>query len=143
MSAPFSSKIVLESILVATWKAILAGKLAFITPVITSTDGLCVATIKWIPTALASWANLAIGASTSLGLYIIKSASSSIIKIIYGIKSFLDFFIISLYSEIFLLPASANKSYLESISFSRDLNAKIALSFLVMIDSSMPLNFNK
>ena len=45
-SAPEPSKIVLESILEVTLKAIRAGKLALIKPVITLTDGLCVAIIK-------------------------------------------------------------------------------------------------
>ena len=45
-SAPELSNIVLESILLVTLKAIRAGKLALIIPVITFTEGLCVATIK-------------------------------------------------------------------------------------------------
>jgi hypothetical protein len=51
-----------------------AGKFALITPVITSTEGLWVATIRWIPTARANWDNLAISscppqhAVTSLNL---------------------------------------------------------------------------
>jgi hypothetical protein len=48
------SKIVLESIFEVTLKAILAGKLALIKPVMTFTDGLWVAIIKWIPIALAN-----------------------------------------------------------------------------------------
>ena len=45
-SAPGESKIVLESTEEITLKAALAGKLALIIPVMTFTDGLCVATIK-------------------------------------------------------------------------------------------------
>ena len=68
---------VLESIFEVTLNAILAGKLAFIKPVITFTDGLCVAIIKCIPMARANCANRAIGTSTSLPAVIIKSANSS------------------------------------------------------------------
>jgi hypothetical protein len=46
LSAPLTSRIVRESIFVATWNAILAGKFALITPVITSTEGLWVAITK-------------------------------------------------------------------------------------------------
>ena len=73
---------VLESILEVTLKAILAGKFALMIPVITFTDGLCVATIKCIPIALANCAKRAIGVSTSLPAVIIKSANSSITKTI-------------------------------------------------------------
>ena len=45
-SAPDVSKIVRESILEETAKAIREGILALITPVMISVDGLCVATIK-------------------------------------------------------------------------------------------------
>ena len=45
-SAPLPSKIVRLSIFDATLKAIRLGKFALITPVITFTDGLCVANIK-------------------------------------------------------------------------------------------------
>ena len=44
---------VLESTLLETWKATLEGIFAFIRPVITSTEGLCVAKTRWIPDALA------------------------------------------------------------------------------------------
>ena len=52
-SAPVASKIVLESILLETAKEIRDGIFALTTPVITSVEGLCVATIKWIPAARA------------------------------------------------------------------------------------------
>ena len=77
-SAPPASNMVLESILEVTLNAILAGKFAFMVPVITFTEGLCVAIIKCIPTALANCAILATGVSTSLPDVIIKSANSSI-----------------------------------------------------------------
>ena len=47
-SAPPWSKIVRESTLEDTRKDILEGILAFISPVITSTDGRCVAITRWI-----------------------------------------------------------------------------------------------
>ena len=52
-SAPTWSSIVRESIPDPTAKAILLGIFALIRPVITSVDGLCVATIKCIPAARA------------------------------------------------------------------------------------------
>ena len=45
-------------------------------PVITSTEGLCVASNIWIPAALAFCANLAIRCSTFFPTTIIKSANS-------------------------------------------------------------------
>ena len=45
-SAPGRSMIVRESIICITRKAIRAGKLALILPVMTSTDGRCVAMIR-------------------------------------------------------------------------------------------------
>ena len=56
-SAPFWSRIVRESVLDATRKAIRVGKFALMRPVITFTDGRWVATIKWIPIARAFWAS--------------------------------------------------------------------------------------
>jgi len=52
-SAPEVSITVLESTCEETWNVILVGTLALIKPVMTSTDGLCVASTKWIPVALA------------------------------------------------------------------------------------------
>ena len=49
-----------------------------LTPVITSTRGLCVASTRWMPTARAFWARRMIESSTSAGATIIRSASSSI-----------------------------------------------------------------
>ena len=82
VSAPDLSRIVLESILELTANAILEGIFVLITPVITSTDGLWVAIIIWIPAARAFWAIRAIDSSTSLDDTIIKSANSSIITTI-------------------------------------------------------------
>src|SRR3546814_10353852 len=52
-SAPPWSMMVRESILLDTWNAIRVGMLALIRPVITSTEGRCVARIRWIPAARA------------------------------------------------------------------------------------------
>ena len=60
------------------------GKFAFIIPVMTSTEGLCVARIIWIPTALASCASLWSDSSTLDFAIVIKSASSSMIRTIKG-----------------------------------------------------------
>ncbi len=57
---------------------------ALIKPVITSTEGLCVARIKCIPAALAFWAILAIKCSTFLPTNIIMSANSSTTTTIEG-----------------------------------------------------------
>ncbi len=78
------SKIVLESTCEETANEILEGIFALIIPVITSTDGLCVAITRCIPAALAFCANLHIESSTSLEETIIKSANSSIIITIGG-----------------------------------------------------------
>ena len=77
-SAPDWSSMTLESVVEATEKASLDGIFAFMTPVITSTEGLCVATTKWIPIALAIWAKRTIADSTSLPATIIRSFNSSI-----------------------------------------------------------------
>ena len=53
-------------------------------PVITSTEGLCVANSICIPAALAFWAILAISCSAVLPTIIIRSANSSTAKIILG-----------------------------------------------------------
>ena len=83
-SAPGVSSMVFESTIAVTLNAILAGKLALITPVIILTDGLCVAMIKCIPTARDNCASRAIGFSISLPAVMIKSANSSITNTIYG-----------------------------------------------------------
>ena len=77
-SDPFVSRIVRESTLLATRNDMRAGKFALIKPVITSTDGRCVARIKWMPTARAICARRVMDSSTPLVSTIIKSANSSI-----------------------------------------------------------------
>ncbi len=76
-SAPISPRIVRESILLVTWKEIRVGKFALIVPVITSTDGRCVAMIRCRPAARAIWARRWIAPSMSLPATIIRSAISS------------------------------------------------------------------
>src|SRR5690554_6292395 len=61
-----------------TWKAIRVGMLALISPVTTSTEGRWVASIRWIPAALAFWARRAISSSTFLPTIMNMSANSSI-----------------------------------------------------------------
>ncbi|KAG0921601.1 hypothetical protein G6F32_015030 [Rhizopus arrhizus] len=77
VSAPDWSRMVRESILELTWKAMRVGMLALIRPVITSTDGRCVARIRWMPAARAFCARRAISSSTFLPTIIIMSANSS------------------------------------------------------------------
>ena len=83
-SAPLPSRIVRESILDDTLNETRAGRFALIRPVMTSTDGRCVARIRWIPTARAICASRAIDSSTSLPATIIRSASSSITTTTFG-----------------------------------------------------------
>ena len=84
-SAPTPSMIVRESTCDETAKAMRVGKLALISPVITSTEGLCVATIRWMPVARANCASRQICRSTSYAATIIRSASSSMITTQFGI----------------------------------------------------------
>ena len=77
-SEPTWSRMVRESWRLAVAKEMRQGKFALIVPVSTSTDGRCVATIRWMPTARAIWARRAIEVSTSEEETIIRSASSSI-----------------------------------------------------------------
>ena len=125
-SAPALSKIVRESTCEETANAILDGILALITPVITSTEGLCVAITKCIPAALAFCANLQIASCTSLEATIIKSASSSIIINICGNLGIPSLSANSLYPSIFLTFFCANKLYLFSISCTAHFNAPAA-----------------
>jgi hypothetical protein len=53
-------------------------------PVMTSTDGRCVARIRWMPTARAICARRQIDSSTSLPATIIRSASSSMTTMMKG-----------------------------------------------------------
>ena len=84
-SAPIWSRIVRESTLADTWNAMRHGMFALMRPVITSTDGRCVATIMWMPDARAFCASRAISSSTFLPTIIIMSASSSMITTMNGI----------------------------------------------------------
>ncbi len=67
-----------------TANAMRAGMFALITPVMTLTDGRCVATIRWMPTARAFWAMRVIDSSTSRAATIIRSFSSSTTTTMYG-----------------------------------------------------------
>ena len=60
------------------------GTLALIMPVMTSTDGRCVASSRWMPTARDFCARRMIASSTSAGETIMRSASSSITTSMYG-----------------------------------------------------------
>ena len=77
-SAPCWSRITRLSVADDTANARRAGTLALITPVMTLTDGRCVAITRWMPTARAIWAMRQIESSTSRAATIIRSASSSI-----------------------------------------------------------------
>ena len=83
-SAPLPSRIVRESIFDDTRNEMRAGRFALIRPVMTSTDGRCVARIRWMPTARAICASRAIDSSTSLLATIIRSASSSMTTTMKG-----------------------------------------------------------
>ncbi|MCY1235718.1 hypothetical protein D9M72_483460 [compost metagenome] len=83
-SAPCWSRMVRESILLLTWNAIRVGTLALIRPVITSTDGRCVASTRCRPAARAFCAMRAISSSTFLPTTIIRSASSSMTMTMVG-----------------------------------------------------------
>ncbi len=76
-SAPFASRMVRESTFVATRNDMRAGKLALMSPVMTSTDGRCVARIKWMPTARAICAKRVMDSSTLCWSSIMRSANSS------------------------------------------------------------------
>ena len=76
-SAPCSPRMVRLSILEVTWKEMRVGKLALIVPVMTSTDGRCVAMMTWMPAARAICASRWTAPSMSLPATIIRSAISS------------------------------------------------------------------
>ena len=84
LSAPAWSRITRESVWLETANAIRDGTFALIIPVITSTDGRCVASTRWMPTARDFCASRMIASSTSCGEIIIRSASSSITTSRYG-----------------------------------------------------------
>ncbi len=72
----------------STWlvtaKAMRVGKFALISPVMTSVLGRCVARMRWMPVARAICASRQICRSMSSAAVIIRSASSSMIKTMYG-----------------------------------------------------------
>src|SRR5258708_3708376 len=63
------------------------GKLALITPVMTSTEGRCVAMMRWMPTARAFWARRVTESSTSFDATIIRSPNSSLMLTLYCTRS--------------------------------------------------------
>ena len=65
------------SIFEVTWKEMRVGKFALIVPVMTSTDGRCVARMTWMPAARAICARRCTAPSMSLPATIIRSAISS------------------------------------------------------------------
>ena len=83
-SAPLRSRMVRESTFEATWKATRAGMFALIRPVITSTDGRCVAQMRWMPMARAFWERRMTLCSTSLAATIISSPNSSTMITMWG-----------------------------------------------------------
>ena len=76
-SAPIWSSMVRESTRADTWKAMREGMLALMRPVMTSTEGRCVARMRWMPAARAFCARRATSSSSFLPTTIIRSASSS------------------------------------------------------------------
>ena len=75
--APGRSRIVRESIIELTLKAMRAGKFALMVPVMMFVVGRCVAITMCMPTARASCAMRAMGSSTSLPAVMIRSPNSS------------------------------------------------------------------
>ena len=73
-----------ESVWLETANAIREGTFALIIPVITSTDGRCVASTRWMPTARDFWARRMTQSSTACGETIMRSASSSMTTSRYG-----------------------------------------------------------
>ena len=86
-SAPVVSRMMRDSRLEATAKAMRLGILAFIRPVITSAEGRWVAMMRCIPAARPIWATRQMDSSTSLAATSIRSASSSITTTTWGILS--------------------------------------------------------
>ena len=152
---------VLESTFDDTLKATREGTLDLIKPVMTSTLGLCVAIIKWIPAALAFCAKRTINDSTRFALPRSScesapsiSAYSSITTMIrgsvsssgagssesfslkkgskIGLPAFLALIIFSLKPSIFLTPNLASNEYLLSISLT-DHQSALAASFMSVI----------
>ena len=76
-SAPFESRMTREPACDDVMNAMRDGMFALMSPVTTSTDGRCVATTRWMPTARAICAMRQMASSTARGAIIIRSASSS------------------------------------------------------------------
>ena len=83
LGAPWS-RITRESVCEETAKAIRAGMLTLIVPVMMSVEGRWVASTRWMPVARDFWARRMIESSTSAGATIIRSASSSITQRMCG-----------------------------------------------------------
>ena len=73
------------SILDVTWKLMRVGKLALMVPVMTSTEGRCVAMIRWMPAARAICASRCTAPSISLPATSMRSAISSTTTTMNGI----------------------------------------------------------
>ena len=76
-SAPGVSSTTRLSMPLATLNAMRFVMFALMRPVTTLVDGRCVATMRWMPAARASWAMRLMENSTSLPTFIMRSASSS------------------------------------------------------------------
>ncbi len=72
------------SIFEVTWKEMRVGKLALMVPVMTSTEGRCVAMMTWMPAARAICARRCTAASISLPATSIRSAISSMMTTMKG-----------------------------------------------------------
>src|SRR3979490_2025815 len=83
-SPPCSPKMVRLSIFEVTWNEMRVGKLALMVPVMTSTEGRCVAMMTWMPAARAIWARRCTAASISLPATSIRSAISSMMTTMKG-----------------------------------------------------------
>ncbi len=86
-SAPLWSRMTRLSIIDETLNDMRMGMFDLMRPVMTSTDGRCVARIRWMPTARLLAARRMIAISTSLPCCSIRSASSSTTITTYGIRS--------------------------------------------------------
>jgi len=86
----------------------------------TSTEGRCVASTRWMPTARAICASRAIGPSTSAAIVSMRSASSSTMMTRCGIPSApspaAPFRSFSRYPSRFRTPTAAMRRYRRSIS---------------------------
>ena len=109
-SAPVVSRMMRDSMELATAKAIRLGMLAFIRPVITSAEGRWVAMTRCIPAARPICATRQMDSSTSLAATSIRSASSSMTTTTVG-----SFFTSSSVSDRALYPARSFTPFSENI----------------------------